>query len=152
MPRQYHNLDGVLRDLAAARRAGPEGEGDVYARWTQFVSEVEYALDEIEGPGSPDDAEDGDADASDELDGDDASGGEDDGVEPRRHDEGRLHRSAPASLLDGLLDRLAGPERAQAELELDSLRRDALAGTQPGAVRVNARGQEVRALRKAKVQ
>lgn len=148
--RAFHNLAGLLRDLQSARRGGPSGDGDAYGYWTAFVDEVEYALEEVEGPGDADDAEDGDSDAQDELDSDDAGTREDGVPEPRRHDEGRAHRSAPASKLDAILDRLDGPERAAAVAELDTLRRDAVAGTEP--VRVSRRtGTPMKALSKCKV-
>lgn len=129
--RAFHNLAGWLRDLQAARRAGPTGDGDAYGLWTAFVDEVEHALEEIEGAGDADDAEDGDADASDELDSQLELGGEDDGPRASGPVQGRSNRSAPASLLDAVLDRLAGDERAQAIAELDALRRDAVAGAEP---------------------
>lgn len=143
--RAFHNLAGWLRDLQTARRAGPTGDGDAYGLWTAFVDEVEHALDEVEGPGDADDAEDGDSDAQDELDGDEPEGREDGVPEPRRHDEGRAHRGAPASKLDAILDRLDGPERAAAVAELDALRRDSVAGAEP--VRVSRRtGTPMKAL------
>lgn len=134
--RKFHNLGGLLRDLQAARAAGPTGDGDAYGLWTAFVDEVEFALEEIEGPGDADDAEDGDSDAQDELDEPEPGDGQGGIAEPRRHDAGGAHRSAPASVLDAVLDGLAGPERAAAIAEIDALRRDALAGTQPGAKRL----------------
>lgn len=136
MSRKFHNLAGWLRDLKAARAAGPEGEGESYALWTSFVDEVEYALEEIEGPGDADDAEDGDSDAEDELGQPIPGDGPGSIPQPRRHDAGGAHRSAPASVLDALLDGLAGADRARAVEELDALRRDALAGAQPGAKRL----------------
>lgn len=137
MSRKFHNLAGCLRDLQAARRAGPTGDGDSYALWTAFVDEVECALEEVEGPGDADDAEVGDADASDELDSQLELVGTHDGGQPGRHDERGRDSGTPASLLDALLDGMAGPQRAAAQLELDTLRRDAMAGAQPGKRRVS---------------
>jgi len=131
MAKQFHNLAGWVRDITAARRLRPTGDGDAISLWVEFVNNVEYALEEIEGPGDADDAEDGDADASDELDSSQLSLRYSDGVRASGHDAGGDHRGAPASVLDALLDRLAGSERAAAVEELDALRRDALAGTVP---------------------
>jgi len=132
MAKQFHNLAGWVRDITAARRLRETGDGDAISLWVEFVNNVEYALEEIEGPRLPDDAEDGDADAEDELGEQLPLISTDDVAKPRRHDASSSHRSAPASVLDALLDRLAGPERAAAVAEIDALRRDALAGAQSG--------------------
>jgi len=131
MAKQFHNLAGWVRDITAARRLRPTGDGDAISLWVEFVNNVEYALEEIEGPGDAEDAEDGDSDAQNELGGDGLQGGDNDGVGGRRYDARGDAFGAPASELDAILDGLAGPQRARAVAELDALRRDALAGTVP---------------------
>jgi len=128
--RKFHNLAGWLRDIEAAR-----GESDP-ALWSGFVDAVEQALDEIDGP---DDADIGDADAEDEMDGVDAEPRQQSLPGTGRPDAGGPPRGTPASRLDAVLDGLAGEERAQAQQELDQLRRDAMAGTVPGAKRLMAK-------------
>lgn len=129
MAKQFHNLAGWLRDIKAARDA----DSDL---WAAFVDYLEQALDEIEGPGGAEDELIGDSNAEDDVDGALAEPRQQSLPGAGRPDAGSAARGAPASRLDAILDRLAGQERAQAQQELDALRRDAVAGTLPGAKRM----------------
>jgi len=128
MAKRFHNLAGWVRDLRQVHSERPEGDGDVDTLWNEFVNFVEYALEEIEGPGQSEDAEDGDTDAQDELGGDGLQGGDADGERRRGHDARSQDRGTAASELDAILDGVAGAQRARAIAELDALRRDAVAG------------------------
>lgn len=137
MAKQFHNLAGWLRDIKAARGS----DSDL---WTAFVDCVEQALDELDGPGGAEDEYLGDSDAEDDVDSTHGIPREPSTRDARRPDEGSPPGGAPASRLDAILDRLAGQERAQAQRELDELRRDAVAGTLPGAKRLSAAPEVIR--------
>lgn len=135
MPRAYHNLDGLIRDVESARLA-TDAEGA--RRWTRWVDVVEWALDHLDGDG--DDPQGDDSVSEDELEGDEPQLSLDHVPRDRGHAKGSRDLGTPASMLDRALDGLAGDERAQAVAELDALRRDAVAQP-PGPRRVGGRAK-----------
>lgn len=128
MPRAYHNLDGWIRDVESAARS-EDAEGR--QRWSRVVDFLEWALEEIEGPGDGDVPEGDDSTPEAEVDGSQLELRSALLEGPGGPAEGLRSVSPPASLLDRALDGLAGEERARAIAELDSLRRDAVAAPGP---------------------
>lgn len=128
MPRAYHNLDGLIRDVESAYRSE---DADGQQRWTRWVDIVEWALETIEGPGDGDLPEGDDSTPEAEMDSDQLSLRGTDDTRPRGPAPRVRSVSAAASLLDRALDGLAGDEREKAIAELDALRRDSLAVARP---------------------
>jgi len=123
--RKYNNLQGWMRDVKHAIETGDQVAYE--------LQELILDLDELVDGDTPSAVDAADDDSDDTPDG---NQGDVESSEPDVREEvrgrtggpvqGRRGHGAPASILDGILDNVPGDLRAQAQSELDQLRRDAV--------------------------
>lgn len=119
MPKKHNNLEGWCRDVADIQRTGGEAYGRFLDLLGTLIDDCEDGVDETDG-GCP---AAGDTPAVDSRQ---PPLRETSDVGPSRPTAGSSDVGSPASVLDRALDGLAGPERVEAQRELDQLRMHSL--------------------------